>query len=222
MSLTNKKLVIFDLDGTILDTIADIAAAVNRALTAFGYPTHSVSDIQSFLGNGSLMLMKRAIGGDASDELCDAVRQRFRIEYVSGMFDLTAPYEGMAELLIELKSRGITLAVVTNKDDRCAVPMTDYYFKGLFTACRGVRGDNDRKPNPELTLSLIESLGFTPDEALFVGDGMADVNVSRNAKIDLIPVGYGYTPTEKLYEECGIVPAKDVSELRDRLLSYFS
>ncbi len=221
MSLTDKKLIIFDLDGTILDTIADIAAAVNRSLVAFGYPTHSVSDIQGFLGNGSLMLMKRALGGDADESLCKAVRERFRTEYVAGMFDLTSPYEGMTELLTELKSRGATLAVVTNKDDKCAVPMTEYYFEGLFAACRGVRGDNDRKPNPELTLNLIASLGFTPDEALFVGDGMADVNVSKNAKIDLVPVGYGYTPSERLFEACGIIPAKDVSELRDRLLGYF-
>ncbi len=222
MSLNNKKLIIFDLDGTILDTIADIAAAVNRALIAFGYPTHSVSDIQSFLGNGSLMLMKRALGGDADEELCKRVRERFRVEYDSGMYDLTFPYEGMSELLSELKSRGAVLCVISNKDDKNAVPMVEHYFGGIFTATRGVRGDTDRKPNPELTLNLVESLGFTPDEALFVGDGMPDFNVSKNAKIDFVPVGYGYTPSEKLFDACGIAPVKDVSELREKLFQYFT
>lgn len=222
MSLTNKKLIIFDLDGTILDTIADIAAAVNRALVAFGYPTHSVADIQSFLGNGSLMLMKRSLGGDADESLCKKVRERFRAEYDSGMYDLTKPYEGMIELLSEIKSRGAVLAVVSNKDDKNVVSMVEHYFGDLFTVCRGVRGDNDRKPNPENTLDVIKSLGFVPNEAVFVGDGMPDLEVTKNANVDFIPVGYGYTSAEKLLKACGICPATDVSELRERLLSCLS
>ncbi len=217
-----KKIVIFDLDGTIIDTIADIAAAVNRALASFGFPARTVAEIQSFLGNGSLMLMRRALGGEADDELCLSVRARFRTEYETGMFDLTRAYDGIAEMMQELRLKGAVIAVVTNKDDRCAVPMIKHFFSDLVQVCRGVRGDNDRKPNPEVTLNLLAEHGFTPDEALFVGDGMADLNVSKNANIDYIPVGYGYTSSEKLFSECGKNPCPDVESLRRELISYFN
>ena len=95
----NKKAVVFDLDGTVLDTIADIAAAVNRALAAFGFPERTVDETRGFLGNGSLMLIKRATGVFDNEELCLKVRARFREEYEKGMCDLTKPYEGICGLL---------------------------------------------------------------------------------------------------------------------------
>ena len=221
MLSADKKVVIFDLDGTILDTIEDIAGAVNRASATFGYPSRTVSEIQSFLGNGSLVLMRRTLGEDADDEIWKKVRTVFRTEYQTGMYNHTKPYEGIKELLSELRALGATVMVVTNKDDRSAVPMIEHFFGDLVQHCRGVRGDNDRKPNPQVTLELLESLGYTPNQALLVGDGMADLEVSKNAGIEYIPVGYGYTASEKLFANCGKTPAKDVSELRRILLSYF-
>lgn len=215
----NKKAVIFDLDGTIIDTIRDIAAAVNRAANAFGFPSHSVEQVTGFLGNGSLMLMRRVTNVFDNDELCLAVRERFRREYETHMLDLTVPYDGIAELFSALRERNVKIAVVTNKDDHCAVPMIEHYFGGLVDITRGVRNDTDRKPNPEVTLSVLEQLGVSPDEALFVGDGMADVNVSKNCGIEIVPVGYGYTSAEKLLQETGVAPAMTVDELTKRLLS---
>ena len=214
----NKKVVIFDLDGTILDTIGDITAAVNRALAFYGYKGRTVDEITSYLGNGSLMLIRRALPNGGSDEFCKEVRTRFRAEYESHMYDLTIPYEGAVELLSELASLGIKTAVVTNKDDRAAVPMIKHYFGDTVCRCRGVRADTDRKPSPDITLSVLDELGFTPDEALFVGDGMADLNVAKNCGIDYIPVGYGYTPSEKLFDECGITPVESISELREEIM----
>lgn len=221
MKSADKKAVVFDLDGTVIDTIADIASAVNRALEAFGYPERTVEEITSFLGNGSLMLIRRAIGG-GTDEHCDEIRARFREEYEKGMFDLTRPYEGIPELLNELKDRGASVAVVTNKDDKCAVPMIKRFFGDSVDICRGVRKDGERKPCPEVTLSVLDALGVTPDEALFVGDGMADLNVARNCNIDFVPVGYGYTPAERLFDGCGIEPVRNVFLLRNKLLGYFN
>lgn len=217
----NKKIVIFDLDGTIIDTIADIAAAVNRALDRFGYPARTVAEIQSFLGNGSLVLMRRALGFDADDALCKEVRAQFRVEYQKGMLDQTRPYDGIAEIFGFLKAKNVLVAVVTNKDDKSAVPMVTHFFDGLVDVCRGVRADGERKPNPAVTLSLLEGFGLTPDEALFVGDGMADLNVAKNANIDYIPVGYGYTNAEKLFAECGKQPCPSVLSLERVLKSYF-
>ncbi len=213
-----KKIVLFDLDGTIIDTIGDIAAAINRALASYGFPPRTVSEVQSFLGNGSLVLMRRALPEGGSDEFCREVRELFRKEYEKGMYDLTAPYEGIAELVKELNERGIVTAVITNKDDRAAVPMVRHYFGDIFSYVRGVRTDFDRKPSPEVTLSIIKDFGFTPDQAVLVGDGMPDLNVSKNANIDFIPVGYGYTKSEALFEGCGVMPVKSVAELREKLL----
>ncbi|MBR4278916.1 MAG: HAD hydrolase-like protein [Clostridia bacterium] len=213
-----KKIVLFDLDGTILDTIGDIAAAINRALASYRFPPRTVSEVTSFLGNGSLMLMRRSLPEGGSDEFCREVRELFRKEYEKGMYDLTSPYEGIAELVRELNERGIVTAVITNKDDRAAVPMVRHYFGDIFSCVRGVRTDLDRKPNPEVTLSIIKDFGFTPEQAVLVGDGIPDLNVSKNANIDFIPVGYGYTKIEALFEGCGIMPVKSVSELREKLL----
>ena len=99
--------------------------------------------------------------------------------------------------------------------------MIKHYFGDLVHICQGVTGDNDRKPNPKVTLSVLSQFGVTPDEALFVGDGMPDLMVSKNGGIDFVPVGYGYTPSEKLFSESGKTVAEDVKSLRYELLKYF-
>ena len=216
----NKKAVVFDLDGTVLDTIADIAAAVNRALAAFGFKERTVKEVQSFLGNGSLMLIKRATGVFDNEDLCLTVRARFREEYEKDMCNLTKPYDGMCGLLSELCKKGIKVAVVTNKDHKCACPMIEHYFGDTVHICKGVGTDTERKPNPENTLWVLSQLGVAPDDAVFVGDGMADLQVSNNAGVDFLPVGYGYTSPEKLFSECGTAPAMDVPALARALWEY--
>lgn len=214
----NKRAVIFDLDGTVLDTIADIAAAVNRALVAFGFPERSVGEVQGFLGNGSLMLIRRATGVFDNDGLVLSVRTRFREEYEKDMCSLTKPYEGMTELLTELSAMGVKTAVVTNKDHRNAVPMIKHYFGEAVNITKGVTADGERKPNPENTLAVLNDLGVTVDEAVFVGDGMADLQVSRACNMDFIPVSYGYTSAERLFSESGRAAVSSVAELRAELL----
>ena len=215
-----KKIVFFDLDGTILDTIGNLTSALNRALFAFGFPRVSVEQATSFLGNGSFMLVRRALGGVDNDELCLSVRERFRQEYEKDMYSLTKPYEGMTDLLAKLKEKGIITAVITNKDDVAAVPMTEHYFGDTVDFCRGVRRDGDRKPNPEPSLSILKNVGLSPENGIFVGDGMADFEVSRALGMDFVPCGYGYTSPEKLFEKCGTEPVSDVYELEKKLLEY--
>jgi phosphoglycolate phosphatase len=218
---SNKRLVIFDLDGTVLDTISDIAAAVNYALSKYSYPPRTVKEVQSFLGNGSLMLIRRSLPNGGDDDFCREVRTVFRAEYEAHMYDSTKAYEGIAELVDELNSKNIVSVVVTNKDDRCAVPMIKRYFGDSFALVRGVRSDTDRKPNPEVVLSILSEFGCDKGSAVIVGDGMADLNVSKNAGIDFIPVGYGYTDPERIFAECGKRPVADVASLRRELLKYF-
>lgn len=216
----NKKAVVFDLDGTVLDTIADIAAAVNRALKAFGFAEKSVSQVQSYLGNGSLMLIKRAIENFDDEELCLSVRSRFREEYERDMCNLTKPYDGMVELMAELSRKGVKTAVVTNKDHHSAVSMINHYFGETVHITKGVVADGERKPNPQNTLSVLEELGVTVDESVFVGDGMADLMVSKACLMDFIPVSYGYTSAEKLKNESGREAVPTVEQLRNELLKH--
>lgn len=214
---SDKKIVIFDLDGTILDTIADLATAVNYALSLYNNPKRTVDEVKSFIGNGSLMLIRRALQNGGDDEFCKEVRTHFRAEYERRMLDQTAPYEGIPEIIDMLNEKGIVSVVLTNKDDKNAVPMIKHYFGNRFALVRGVRADGERKPDPTVALSLIEQFGFTPDEALIVGDGMADMRLAQNAKIDFIPIGYGYTDPSRLLDGCGIQPVSDVVSLRREL-----
>lgn len=214
---SNKKIVIFDLDGTILDTIDDIAAAVNYALSLYGNLQRSVDEVKSFLGNGSLMLIRRALQNGGDDEFCKEVRTHFRAEYEKRMLEQTVPYDGIAEIVDRLNEKGIISVVLTNKDDKNAVPMIKHYFGDRFALVRGVRADGERKPSPDVALSILAHFGFTTDEALIVGDGMADMNLAKNANIDFLPIGYGYTDPKRLYDECGTEPVSSAEALKTAL-----
>ena len=219
--MMNKKAAVFDLDGTILDTLGDIAAAVNRMLSKKGCPQHTVEEIKSFIGNGSFMLIKRALPNGFSDEEIFASREVFRKEYESDLFSNTNEFRGISEIFEELNSKGIKVIVITNKDDVSAQKMIEFYFGKRVDFCRGVRADNDRKPNPELTLSALDFYGIKPEDALFVGDGIADAEVAKKAGIDYIPIGYGYVEKERLFAVCGKEPLMTVSELKTELSKYF-
>lgn len=214
-----EKAVVFDLDGTLLDTVEDLANALCRALAAFGYPKHDTETVKGFLGNGSLMLVRRALPKDASDSEVGSVRARFREEYEKNMLDKTAPYKGIQELLAELSSRGIKTAVVTNKDDRSASAMIKSFFGETVAVCRGVREDAERKPAPGVTLSVLEAFGVEPENAVFVGDGIADYETAKNCGIRFLPIGYGYTDPAVLLEKSGTEPIADAAALREALLS---
>ncbi len=218
----NKKVLFFDLDGTIIDTIVDITAALNRALKAYGYGERTVSEVKSFLGNGSLMLCRRAMNVFDNDELCLEFRSFYQNEYDSDMYSGTKPYDGILEILRELRDMGLKIVVLSNKDDRNVVPMIDYYFGDLVDISRGVRTDTDRKPNPEVTLSILESVGASVEEALFIGDGTADLQVSAACGMDFLPVGYGYFPVDVLEKESGKKAVMSVPELRDAILKYLN
>ncbi len=218
MPLT-KRAVVFDLDGTVLDTIRDLAVSLNRALDAFGYETHSVDTVRSYVGNGFRMLVRRALPEGCDDGVIDAVCARFKEEYSSHLVEFTEPYEGMPELIAELSESGISVAVVTNKDDSCAGPIIRHFFGDSVAICRGVRVDSDRKPSPTVTLSVLSELGVAPSDAFFVGDGIADFETAKNCGIEFIPLGYGFTQPEVLSGLCGKRCIMTVSNLREELFS---
>ena len=211
------KAILFDLDGTLLDTIGDLAAAVNASLSKNGFPERTVAEVKSFIGNGSLVLMSRAAGVPADGAQCALLRRDFISAYRASLCVFTKPYPGMPELVGRLHSAGVKLAVVSNKDDDCVKKLISSFFGECFDAARGTLSQSERKPDPSVTLGVISSLGTEPRRCAFVGDGRADAAVSKNAGVPFIPVGYGYTDPEALLALSGVSPARDVNALSKAL-----
>ena len=187
-----RDTLLFDLDGTLLDTIDDLATAVNHALTLHGYPTHSRTDILAMVGNGIASLMARALpmGKDTPD--FDAVFADFRAYYEVHKTDLTAPYAGVTEMLSGLSSAGYHIAIVSNKVDSAVRALAARYFGSTVAVAIGERDGVARKPAPDMINAALCALGSTADRAFMIGDSEVDVETARNAGIPCLAVTWGF------------------------------
>lgn len=194
--------VIFDLDGTLLDTLADLADAVNRVLAANGYPQHPDNDYRWFVGDGSAMLITRALPPDCRDaENVHACLERFVADYNQHWHRKTAPYPGIMELLERLQKRGLKLAVVTNKPHRFAEKMIAHYFpKTSFAPIFGQREDLPKKPDPTQALAAARQMKAAPQDCLFVGDSAVDIETARRAGMRAIGAGWGFRTKSELID----------------------
>lgn len=187
------KLVAFDLDGTICNTLSDIASSLNRALAALGFPTYSDEGVSGIIGKSIVYMCKHAVPADNPDAWVD-VRDGFLEDYAEHLCDTTVPYPEMPEMLHALKARGITLAVVTNKPDPHAKKMIRTLFpeEGLFAVVQGQCADYPVKPDPTMLDVVRESLGFTREETLYLGDMDVDLQFAKNAGLTCVGCGWGY------------------------------
>lgn len=192
-----KKAVIFDLDGTLLNTLGDLASSVNFALRECGYPERTVEEVRSFIGNGVIMLMRRSVpkGTNEADE--KACFEKFRAYYLEHMEDTTAPYDGVNELIEKLSAQGIKTAVVSNKLDAGVKGLCEKYFPGL-TCAFGVNNESERKPAPANVFKALSKLKVEKSEALYVGDSEVDVQTAQNAGLEMVGVTWGYRSRETL------------------------
>ncbi len=192
-----KKAVIFDLDGTLLNTLGDLASSVNFALRECGYPERTIDEVRSFIGNGVIMLMHRSIpkGTKEADE--KACFEKFRTYYLEHMEDTTAPYDGVNELIAKLSAKGIQTAVVSNKLDAGVKGLCEKYFPAL-TCSFGVNNESERKPAPANVFKALDALGVQKDDALYVGDSEVDVQTAQNAGLEMVGVTWGYRSRETL------------------------
>lgn len=197
-----KKLVIFDLDGTLLNTIADLAMAANHALTVCGYPLHDVSEYPRFVGNGINKLLERALPAEAR---CEAEVMRMREAFVA-YYDahntmLTRPYEGIESLLGTLQDRGVMLAVASNKYHSATLHIVAHYFPTIrFVAILGQRDDVPRKPHPAIVYEILDIAGVTAEETLYVGDSDVDMNTATSAGVEAAGVTWGFRSEDNLRE----------------------
>lgn len=193
--------VIFDLDGTILNTAEDLTDSLNSVLIREGYPARSIEETKSFTGEGYGVLLKRALPSGTDDEVVKQCEELFRNEYSLNLSNKTRPYEGILPLFKELKNRGIRIGVVSNKRDEATKEVCLRYFGGLVDAAIGDNKQRERKPSPDNLYEAIRQLGTETHRSVFVGDSDIDVKTAGNAGVRFIGVSWGYRSREVLIGE---------------------
>lgn len=189
-----KKLVVFDLDGTLVDSIFDLGNAVNFALKEYNLPLHPMSDYYTFVGNGMEDLVRRSMNEKGTDdELYKKVRKVFDEHYNAHSNDNTIAYKGVSELLSALRSKSVKTAVLTNKGHQYVGAILDRCFpEHKFDIYYGQRDGIARKPHPQSFELLLEELGVSKEDCLYIGDSEVDVKTAKNAGVDLVAVTWGY------------------------------
>lgn len=197
-----KRLVIFDLDGTLLNTIDDLGNAANYALAQCGYPIHDISAYPLFVGNGIKRLIERAMPENArTDGNIEKLRKLFTEYYNRHNTDLTKPYEGISELLSQLSKNRIKLAVASNKYHSAVEKLISHFFPEIpWAAIEGQKDNYPAKPNPAIILDILSKCPTNPDDALYVGDSGVDIETARRAGIESVGVTWGFRPVTELIE----------------------
>jgi len=193
---------IFDLDGTLLDTLADLAASVNYALGSCGLPQHTTDDVRRFVGNGVRVLMERAVPQGAQNPLFDTAFATFRQHYLEHSLDTTRPYDGIPQLLAELRQRGCRLAVVSNKFYAATQELCRHFFPDTISVAIGEHEAEGirKKPAPDTVVEALRQLGVGSEGAVYVGDSDVDVLTARNSGLPCISVLWGFRSRDFLIQ----------------------
>lgn len=191
---------IFDLDGTLLNTIEDLAISCNAALAQFGMPQYSVEQVKGFVGNGVRKLMERSVPQGESNPLFEEIFAAFKSHYLKHGSDHTAPYPGITEMVDTLIRRGRNVAVVSNKFNDATRQLVARYFGDRFPVAVGESEKVRRKPAPDMVMEALRQLGAAADEAVYVGDSDVDIDTAKNCNIPCASVLWGFRSKEFLLE----------------------
>ena len=215
------KAVIFDLDGTLLDTLEDLANACNYALRSCGYKEHLVKDYVRFVGSGRYILIQRIVPEEYKEnkDVINKVLALFDEYYGEHMIDNTKPYDGIDDMIQSLKERNIKLAVVSNKPDEFAGDVVKKYFGDDFEITYGQRPNHAVKPDPRTVYEVIEYLNINKEECIYVGDSDVDMNTATNAEVKSVGVAWGFRGSEELKKAGADYIIEKPSELLDILNS---
>ena len=184
---------VFDMDGTILDTLDDLNDALNHTMERCGFPKRTLEETRRFVGNGIRKLIERAVPEDVPDSEIDGIKDVFMEYYEAHCADKTRPYKGIPELIKSLKNAGVKTAVVSNKADVAVQELCEEYFKGLFDVAIGEWQGIDRKPAPDMVNKALEAL-FISDkrDAVYIGDSDVDLMTAKNSGLECIAVKWGF------------------------------
>lgn len=191
-----KKLVIFDLDGTLLNTIADLGTATNYALRQCGFATHGLAEYNDFVGNGINKLFERALPeSERNEPNIKRIREQFLAFYGQHNCDRTTPYDGIPELLARLQRHGVKIAVASNKYQAATERLVNHFFQKIrFTAVFGQRDGVPLKPDPQVVADILRIAQCAPNDTLYVGDSGIDMQTASNAGIEAVGVTWGFRP----------------------------
>lgn len=198
----NKKAVIFDLDGTLLNTLEDLTESTNFALGYFNYPLKTINEVRNFVGNGVYKLIERAIPNGKINHDFDNCVEIFKEHYKNNLYNKTAPYDGILQMLEKLKSQGLKIAVVSNKFDDAVKDLCKKYFANLIDFCAG---ENEvigirKKPAPDTVIKVLNEFGLNAKQAIYAGDSEVDIQTAKNANIECISVLWGFKDKEFLLD----------------------
>lgn len=214
------KVAIFDLDGTLLNTLDDLANACNYALNKFSFPTHNVEEYKKFIGNGIYKLVERAVPNNKKDKVTvEKVLKTFSDYYNEHMIDMTKPYDGIVDILDELRAKGIKLAVVSNKKHEFTIEIVKKYFGDRFDIVFGHRENYKEKPDPTSVLEVIEKLNILKSECIYIGDSNVDILTAKNAGVKSVGVSWGFRDREELANEGANYLADNNIELLNIILN---
>ena len=205
--------VIFDLDGTLLNTLDDLAASTNRALAHFDLPQRSLEEVRQFVGNGVEKLIRRAVPAGTDETLVLDCLGWFKQDYMVHMRDRTAPYPGIPELLKRLRDNGCKVGVVSNKFDGAVKELCREHFGGLLPVAIGERPGTQKKPSRDLVDLCVAELGVHPDRCVYVGDSDVDIQTAANAGLPCLSVSWGFRSRDFLMAHGAFVIVDTPEEL---------
>jgi len=192
------KAVVFDLDGTILDTLEDLADTMNYCLNRYDMPSRNLNEIRSFVGNGIHKIIERSVPIGTDNKLIDKMFDLFNEHYKIHCKDKTKPYDGIVDLMQNLKDKNYKLAVVSNKADYAVKDLCSSFFNGLVDYAVGAKEGQRKKPYPDSVFVALEKLKISANEAIYIGDSEVDIETAKNANIDLIMVDWGFRNSDYL------------------------
>jgi phosphoglycolate phosphatase len=211
------KLAIFDMDGTILNTLDDLADCMNYSLRTHGMADRTTSEVRSFVGNGIRKLIERAVPEGTDEKEIDNVFATFSNYYKDHCAIKTRPYDGIIEVIQQLRNRGVLTAVVSNKADYAVKSLCEEYFNGLFDISIGDKEGQRRKPYPDSVNAVLDRFGLDKSKAVYIGDSEVDLQTAANASMDVIMVGWGFRDEDYIKKQ----GAKFVIYKFDEILELF-
>lgn len=212
------KAVLFDMDGTLLDTLEDLCDSTNHALAQMGYPLRGIEEIRRFIGNGAEKQIRRAVPEGTSEGKIMETLAAFRTYYQDHCQIKTKVYDGLLDVLSELKEKGVKMAVVSNKPDAAVKKLSREYFGDRLDYAIGPSDGVRCKPYPDMAEEALKALGVEKKDAVFVGDSEVDVQTGLNAGLDVIAVSWGFRSRKVVIEAGAKMIADDASELEKLIL----
>ena len=213
----NVNTVIFDMDGTVLDTLEDLTVSVNYVLSKFNMPEHSEEEYRKFFGNGIKYALKCAVTEETPEEVIEEMLPIFREHYNEHCLDRTKPYDGIIELMSMLKANGYKMAIVSNKIDSAVKELNDRFFSEYVDVAIGEKPGIKRKPAPDTVLAALDELGSKKEAAVYIGDSEVDLQTALNSELPCISVLWGFRDKDFLISKGASVFAETPEEVYDIL-----